>query len=407
MQSITTWTFKPGEPLALASGYADLEGTTLLYSAENSYVALFPDKKLSPNSWAELKESLGTFEPGALSIPRWVGYFSYEFPLGEALFYRPTVVVHYHHPSGVATLYSDHALELDRTRALSQEVNYKLVHRSDSRAGYCEKVEQTLEWIRAGDLYQLNLSQSFLFEGSADPFTLFERVVSRNPASHTAYMQCGDLTIVSSSPERFLQRRGPLLKSQPIKGTAPRKQDPLEDAASKEALRRSPKERAELLMITDLMRNDLSQVCKPGSVIVDKLWHLETYTNVFHLVSHLQGEIDPSEHPIDHIEPLFPGGSITGCPKPRAMQRIVELEERPREVYTGSIGYIAENGDFDCNIAIRTLAFTPSHLKVDLGGGIVADSNPESEYEETLHKGATLFEVLGHSLLSGSVCSPK
>lgn len=199
---------------------------------------------------------------------------------------------------------------------------------------------------------------------------------------------------MSSSPERFLQKRGNVLETRPIKGTAPRGKTVAEDLNHKKNLLKSEKELAELMMITDLMRNDLGKISVNGSVEVSLLCGCEAYHNVFHLFSIVRSRVLAKFHPLEIVRACFPGGSITGCPKLRAMEVIAELEQRPRGIYTGSIGYFSQNGDFDLNIAIRTLMMTEGKINVQLGGGIVIDSQPRKEYEETYHKGRSIFEIL-------------
>jgi para-aminobenzoate synthetase component 1 len=250
------------------------------------------------------------------------------------------------------------------------------------------------ELIHAGEIYQANLSQQFVFSGTCRPFSIFFQLAQLNPAPFSAYLKVDDFAIVSSSPERFLSCSDGILETRPIKGTAPRGKTEEEDCHLKEQLLASEKEKAELLMITDLMRNDLGRLSMPGTVKTLKLWECESYTNVFHLVSTIQSK-SLDIHPVDKVRACFPGGSISGCPKLSAMEAIQRIEKRRRGIYTGGIGYFTENGDFDFNIAIRTLLIEKEKLTVQVGGGIVADSDPEKEYQETLHKGASIFKVLG------------
>jgi para-aminobenzoate synthetase component 1 len=260
---------------------------------------------------------------------------------------------------------------------------------------YSSKIERAKDLIASGDIYQVNLSQQICFEGERDPYDIFRKLAQKNPAPFSAYLKGKDFAIVSSSPERFLEKKGDYLETRPIKGTIPRGNNNVEDEHNRRELLSSEKEKAELLMITDLMRNDLSKISFPGSVETIDLWRCEPYTNVFHLLSIIRSHAKPNIHPVDLIRQCFPGGSITGCPKLRAMEVIAELEKRARGIYTGSIGYISANGDFDFNIAIRTLVFNAQRLDIQLGGAIVADSISEKEYQETLHKGKSIFNVLG------------
>ncbi len=270
-----------------------------------------------------------------------------------------------------------------------------LLECSDTREHFIEKVKRAKDYILDGEIYQVNLSQQFRYQSTLDPFILFQRLQALNPNPFSAYLQLPFGSIISGSPERFLRKQGRRLETRPIKGTAPRKTCPEADQTSRVQLIQSAKEQAELLMITDLMRNDLSRVSTAGSVRVQELQRCEEYTNVFHLLSIIQSTVKPDLHPVDVIRACFPGGSITGCPKLRAMEVIEELEKRPRGIYTGCIGYLNGNGDFDWNLAIRTLTYQQGIVDVQLGGGIVADSDPQLEYEETLHKGAGIRAALG------------
>ena len=263
------------------------------------------------------------------------------------------------------------------------------------RATYRQAIATVKEAIAAGEVYQLNLSHELTLEGARDPFATFAALFARNPAPHAAFWNAGAFCLVSSSPERFLCRNGDRVQSRPIKGTAPRGASLGEDLALRAALQASEKERSELLMITDLMRNDLAGVSLPGSVRVEALWEIEAYSNVFHLVSTVTALVDEALEPLSILRRTFPAGSITGCPKRRAMEWIDRIENRPRGLYTGCMGYMTPEGDFDCSVLIRTLAMWPERIELQLGGGIVYDSDPEREYDETLVKGETLFEVLG------------
>ena len=422
MQSITTWTFDPLEPLDLARQFAHIEGTALLYSggafdsAQTSFLCLFPEKKLalpaSRESWEELQREIGAGEKEGLPIPTWVGYMGYEMgcyadsdqiiphfqsQLQDCLFYKPTVIVRFDLALRLATLYSMHgAVSLKRKeRSGNTTPHVHLADASDTLETYLEKIACIQEAILDGEVYQVNLSQQFRFEGAVDPFTLFEKSVQLNPTPFAAYLQCGEYTLVSTSPERFLCKQGERLETRPIKGTAPRGATSFGDIANRQALLCSEKEKAELLMITDLMRSDMGKICLPGSVKTPAIWLCEAYACVFHLLSVIEGRAYPHLHRVELMRSLFPGGSVTGCPKLRAMKMITDLEKRSRGVYTGSIGYFAENGDFDFNIAIRTLIVHPTSIQIQLGGAIVIDSDPVREFEETLHKGRTFFNLLG------------
>ncbi|HWO14516.1 MAG TPA: bifunctional anthranilate synthase component I family protein/class IV aminotransferase, partial [Polyangiaceae bacterium] len=218
-----------------------------------------------------------------------------------------------------------------------------------------------------------------------------------NPAPFFAYINAGNHHIVSTSPERFIQLRHGSVETRPIKGTRPRGKTPAEDEALRRELQESPKDDAELSMIVDLLRNDIGKVCRAGSVRVLEHKRLEAYKNVYHLVSIVAGELDPGMGAVDLLRATFPGGSITGCPKIRAMEVIDELEPVRRHLYTGSIGYVGFDGTMDLSVAIRTATFTGGRVVFSVGGGIVFDSDPASEFEETLHKGRTLMNALDAS----------
>ena len=263
-----------------------------------------------------------------------------------------------------------------------------------SRAGYRDAVEAIREYIRTGHVYQVNLSQRFCLPAPEDGFSAFRELFASNPAPFFAYIQAGDHQILSTSPERFLSRRGSAVESRPIKGTRPRGEDRERDRELAGELQQSPKDQAELSMIVDLVRNDLGRVCTPGSVEVTQHQRLESYSNVHHLVSVVTGELASERDSTDLVRAAFPGGSITGCPKVRAMQIIDELEPRCRHVYTGSIGYFGFNSCLDLSIAIRTATLMGDTLLYSVGGGVVFDSDPDAEYRETLDKAKTLRKRL-------------
>lgn len=263
-----------------------------------------------------------------------------------------------------------------------------------SRAEYLSAVEAIQRYIVEGDVYQVNMSQRFQAPFTGDAFDCFAAMFAANPAPFFAYINAGDHQVVSTSPERFLELRNGSVETRPIKGTRPRGKTPAEDDALRRELQESPKEDAELSMIVDLLRNDIGKVCRPGSVRVLEHKRLEAYRNVYHLVSIVKGELDPGTDAVDLLRATFPGGSITGCPKIRAMEIIDELEPVRRHIYTGSIGYIGFDGTMDLSIAIRTATFAGGRVVFSVGGGIVFDSDPASEYEETLHKGRTLMNAL-------------
>jgi len=263
-----------------------------------------------------------------------------------------------------------------------------------TRAGYLEAVARVVEYIRAGDIFQANLSQRLEAPFSGSPFALYSRLRARNPAPFAAFLDFGDVVIASASPERFVRVADGQVEARPIKGTRPRGTGPEHDAALALALVESDKDRAENVMIVDLLRNDLSRVCRPGTVRAPELFALEHYATVHHLVSTVVGELTIEHDAADLMRAAFPGGSITGAPKVRAMQIIAELEPTRRGVYCGSIGYWSVTGALDASIVIRTFLVSGEMAYFQAGGGIVADSDPEEEYRETLDKARGLVAAL-------------
>ncbi|MCX6900538.1 MAG: aminodeoxychorismate synthase component I [Verrucomicrobia bacterium] len=266
-----------------------------------------------------------------------------------------------------------------------------------TREDYERSVRRILDYIAAGDAYQVNFSQRFRAQTMAEPELLYHALRLVNPAPFAAYLDCGAGQVLSSSPERFLQIRGRRIQTRPIKGTRPRTGNEQADQKAGRELMMSAKDQAELLMITDLERNDLGRVCEFGSVHVPELVTLESYATVLHLVSTVEGRLADGVTAVDAIRACFPGGSITGAPKIRAMEIIDELEPSARGVYTGAIGYLGFNGVADFNIAIRTMVHENGAVHFHAGGGIVADSEPALEYEETLHKARGMVQALARA----------
>ncbi|MCP5508549.1 MAG: aminodeoxychorismate synthase component I [Chlamydiales bacterium] len=362
------------------------------------------------NPWEALKRLITLTRDDA--VPEWVGYFAYEMGafadydrpmpyiggnLPDARFVRYANVIEYDH-------HDDHEKEYVRS-AVTEILPYDertsvtdsltCIRQLANRQDYKNNIEAAKELIRLGEVYQVNLSQQVICQGSYDPAAFFIKLHEHNPAPFSAYLNYGTQVVVSSSPERFLSCTGGTLETRPIKGTMPRGVTPEEDRQNMHQLLRSEKERSELLMITDLMRNDLAKISIPGTVATEKIWQCEAYTNVFHLLSIITSVLEPSVHPVDAVRSCFPAGSITGCPKLRSMEVIAAIEKRRRGIYTGAIGYFAGNGDFDFNVAIRTLSCSRDQVDLQLGGAVVIDSDPDKEYDETLYKGESLFKALG------------
>jgi len=262
-----------------------------------------------------------------------------------------------------------------------------------SRGDYLNMVRDAKEYVAAGDVYQVCLAHRFsaMFEG--DPWPLYLALRNASPAPHAAFLKLGDETVLSSSPECFLKISGRRISTRPIKGTRPRELDPAEDERQAAELATSPKEIAELVMITDLERNDLGRVCEYGSVTTSELLRLERYAQVFHLVSTVEGRLRTDVSHVAAVAACFPGGSISGAPKKRSLEIIQELEPVPRGLFTGAIGYFGYNGESQFNIAIRTVVIREGRAEFHVGAGITADSDPEMEWEETLHKASGILRA--------------
>ena len=270
---------------------------------------------------------------------------------------------------------------------------------------YMKAVNKVREYIAAGDVFQVNLSQRFEAELGISPFDLYKRLRIVNPAPFASYLNFPSVTIVSASPERFLKVQGDLVETRPVKGTRPRGKDAFEDERLAQELSKSTKDHAENLMIVDLERNDLGRVCRYGTVKVTELAVLETFPTVFHLTSTVTGRLRRGKSNMDLLKATFPGGSITGAPKVRAMEIIDEIEPTKRSIYTGSIGYLSFDEDMDINIVIRTFLIKEGKGYFQVGGGIIYDSDPEAEYIETLDKARALIRAL--QLAPEVVIAPK
>ncbi len=350
-----------------------------------------------------------------------IGHFSYEFgrrlagqndqrgraqhwPDFQFQFYLAVYV--YNHDNGIASLRAtdtpdgQQALQaLQRILMLPPAEDGPMFCGADftpnrSREDYCQAVAKARQHIAAGDIYQANLAQFFSTAFQGDPATLFNRLRQQNPAPYAAYLHQGNRQILSSSPELFLQVQGDRIVTRPIKGTRPRGANEADDACSRMELLASPKERAELLMIVDMERNDLGRLAKFGTVRVNELYRLESYATVHHLIGEVEATLRPGVTLRELLCATFPGGSITGAPKLKAMEIIAELEPSPRDIFCGSIGWLGFNGDIALNIAIRTITCQEGRADFGVGAGIVWDSEPEAEYDETLHKAKALFAAL-------------
>lgn len=354
--------------------------------------------------WGKLEETLARYQQSSpdSTHPRGaaVGYVTYE---GDYWFgFFPEIKIASSEAPNEAWLSRRH-------QAMSGEwLNDRSSWQSNmTRAEFERIVARAQEYICAGDIYQVNLAQRFAAPMRVNPYVLFEQLLWRSPAPGGAFLDTGERQILSSSPELFLRIRGRQITTRPIKGTRPRSCDPLRDEQLAYELLTDPKELAELVMITDLERNDLGRVCEYGSVTVSELIKLERYAQVFHLVSTVEGMLRPGISSLAAMRDCFPGGSISGAPKKRACEIIAELEPCARGIYTGAIGYFGFNGDAAFTIAIRTLIQERDELHFHVGGGITADSVPAREYEETLHKAAGMQLALEEYLREAVIRRPE
>ncbi len=342
-----------------------------------------------------------------------VGYFSYEstFPLlglknqkkpiiPDIQFLIYDVVLIYDHISGKFLSSNpdiDNFSDLFETTDISLKnisPNNKTVKAAYTKDEYLRKVEKVKYHIKEGDIYQANFTTGFEIESEQNPFNTYSKLRTLNPAPYSAFLNFGDFQILSSSMERMFKKDHNQLYTCPIKGTIQRGASMTEEKAYLNTLLNSEKDKAELLMIVDLERNDLGKVAKTGSVKVKELFRPEIYSSVIHLVSDITCQIDNDKTVSDIIKAILPGGSITGAPKKRAVEILLELEEIPRNIYTGCVGYVwGEQADF--NISIRTILHKKNKYHLHAGGGIVADSDPENEYNEMLLKAKNLFKAIG------------
>lgn len=336
--------------------------------------------------WEKVRAALRTPRAAAGGLYGWVGYDGH-FTFG---IYPHGLVYDHDH----ARWYQFGSFKFQISNFKSPAAPRLRFQPGVARDDFIRTVRRAQDYIAAGDIYQVNLSCPWKAEWprDADALALYLKLRAVSPAPHAAFMRLAGTTVLSASPELFLRMHSSRIATRPIKGTRPRFiGDPDRDSAAVRELTASAKERAELLMITDLERNDLGQVCEFGSVTVPELWRVESFAQVFHLVSTVTGTLRPHVDHVDAFRACFPGGSITGAPKKRAMEIIAELEPHPRGLYTGAIGWFGFDGRSQWNIAIRTAVQKGGEIAFHTGSGIVADSVPEREYEETLHKAAGIL----------------
>ncbi len=310
-------------------------------------------------------------------------YFVHKATAGETLFPTPRTLFE-------PPLYKDK----ERFFGGKPRTREKLPQSNFQKAAYINTIKKIKDLISQGDCYQVNLAQRFTSPHFLTPYQTYQKLRTVSPAPFSAFINLGDTQILSSSPESFLSVDGKKVTTRPIKGTRPRGKTPEADAQLRQELEQSQKDHAELLMITDLERNDIGRVCVPGSIQVTQLRDIESFAQVHHQISTIEGTLASDKEALDLLQAMFPGGSITGAPKIRAMQIIHDLEPDPRNVYCGAIGYLSCDGQAQFNVAIRTMVLKNREAYFWSGGGIVADSDPESEYEETLAKARGLLETL-------------
>ena len=379
---------------------------------ENATPGLFPDGFPDVFDFINGIVPAGpVFKPLPFCLPEaWFGAFSYEFGQGSAAS-SPRPDFYFFKPGSIWALdrlnrewfhWSDREGNsgngLDKA---SEPFRIDKIRARMTREQYLTLVQKAKSYIAQGDIYQANLAQPFEANWNGDPANLYRLLREMNPGPFMGLFQAPGFTLVSSSPERLVSGRGDQLEARPIAGTRPRAPRPEDDLRLKSELRTHPKEQAEHLMLVDLMRNDLGRVARYGTVEVTDYARVESYAKVHHLVSTVRARTRRKTAFSDIFKSLFPGGTITGCPKIRCMQIIQELEGCPRNFYTGSMGYLAPGPVFDLNILIRTFTLWPEgRLEFFAGAGIVADSDPEREYLETLHKVEALAQALGASLLT-------
>jgi para-aminobenzoate synthetase component 1 len=381
-------------PVEVANSCRHLPGLVFFDSATEeegaiSIVAALPSEVLSGRDWKVLERAVASRTTARLEEGIVAGFVEYGGLFCFGIY--PHVLVYRHEDR---TWHGSPALAGDlRPMCEAASVPGPAFRPEATREAFLAGVAAAQEYIAAGDIYQVNLSHRLLGDWAGDPWDFHKRLRRCSPAPYAAFLELCGRAVVSASPELFLKMEGPLISTQPIKGTRPRRADPAADFESSQELLRSQKEAAELVMITDLERSDLGQVCQFGSVQVRELLGLRQFEDVFHLVSTVQGLLRSEVTHVQALRLCFPGGSITGAPKKRAMEIIAELEPIPRGLYTGAIGYFGFNRESQFSVAIRTVICEAGHAHFHVGAGIVADSIPEAEYQETWDKAAGILRA--------------
>ncbi len=416
------------DPTTLLLALLDQDWPILLDSTglgRYDIISANPTDKITAPNWEQLKQLLATHDAQPSDLPFTggaMGYFGYDANLTSGPI-TPRITNDIHLPTIAVGLYdwaivTDHKQQatyyvhqhddeqhwhwlqnkLEQTPTITPFALTETFTANQSQRSYIEAFNKIKDYITAGDCYQVNLAQRFSAPFDGDAFNAYRLLREHNPAPFSAFMRLEMGDVISCSPERFIQCHDGLVETNPIKGTMPRDDDSITDNINAITLQNSEKDRAENLMIVDLLRNDLGRSCQVGSVQVPKLFELQSYRAVHHLVSTVTGTLEPDLTPVDLLQRAFPGGSITGAPKIRAMQIIEELEHYRRSIYCGSIGYIGYDGSMDSNIAIRSCVAQNNTLYCWAGGGIVADSTAQAEYQETLDKISRITATLNATI---------
>ena len=382
-----------------------------------SYIGFAPFKTVKGTDLNILKKAFDRYRLSSqrLAFPAGaVGYLGYDGSLFFGFYDTILAVDHQKHQLIISSFSKDRiknvlkmfngSLEMSLPQPPSDMLSNSSFRSNFTKAEYMKAVRQALEHIRRGDIYQINLSHQIKVQSPKDksflePAFMFKNLRSASPSEFGAYFDDGSQVILSASPERFLKFQNGIVQVKPMKGTRPRGKTKIQDRALKNELLKDPKEIAELLMVTDLERNDLGRVCDYSTIKVKAMRTIETYASVFQATSTVEGRLRKDCDQFDLLKAAFPSGSVTGCPKIEAMKIIKQLEHGPRRLYTGALGYMSFSGGMDFNVMIRTLFVKPKEMAFHVGGGIVADSKPPKEWQETWDKAKPLIDTLKRSIL--------